>query len=69
MWSFDFFLSTTRNAKAAHRFFAKVLRGLKSWEYPLTINTDKAPAYGQAIRALKSQGKCPGEMGHRQVNI
>lgn len=63
----DFFLSTTRNAKATLRFLAKALRGFKSWEYPHTINTDKEPAYGLDIRALKAQGKYPGEVVHRQV--
>ncbi|MGR5096997.1 IS6 family transposase [Vibrio maritimus] len=63
----DFFLSVTRNAKVAQRFLAKALSGLKSWEYPHTINTDKAPAYGVAIRVLKAQGKCPDEVVHRQV--
>jgi transposase, IS6 family len=63
----DFFLSTTRNAKAAQRFLTRALRGLKTWEYPDTINTDKAPAYGVAIKALKASGKCPEWVHHRQV--
>ena len=33
----------------------------------LTINTDKAPAYGDAIRPLKEKGKCPEDSEHRQV--
>ena len=46
----DFYLSRTRNAKAAKRFLGKALRGLKDWEKPRSINTDKAPAYGVAIK-------------------
>ncbi len=60
-------MSTTRNAKAAQLFLAKALRGLKSWEYSNVLNTDKAPAYGVAIRALKTQRKCPNKLVHRQV--
>src|SRR3546814_11496162 len=39
----DFYLSPTRSAKAAKRFLGKALRGLKHWEKPATLNTDKAP--------------------------
>ncbi|ACM28735.1 transposase [Rhizobium rhizogenes K84] len=63
----DFYLSQTRNAKAAKRFLGKALAGLNDWEKPLTINTDKAPAYGVAIAELKVDGKCPAETVHRQV--
>lgn len=63
----DFYLSSTRNAKAAKRFLAKALRPLKDWEMPYTINTDKAGCYSQAIRELKKDGKCPKETDHRQV--
>ena len=45
----DFYLSSTRNTKAAKRFLSKALGGLKDWEKPLKINTDKAPTYGPAI--------------------
>ena len=41
----DFYLSTTRNAKAAKRFLGKALNGLKRWQKPTVINTDKAPPY------------------------
>lgn len=34
----------------------RALSGLKEWEKPRTINTDKAPAYGVAIAALKAVG-------------
>jgi hypothetical protein len=42
-------------------------RGLKDWEKPLTINTDKAPTYGAAISELKAEGKCPWDTEHRQI--
>ena len=63
----DFYLSPTRNTKAAKRFLGKALHGLKDWEKPLKINTDKAPIYGHAIAALKAEGKCPQDTIHRQV--
>lgn len=63
----DFYLSPTRNAKAAKRFLGKALNGLKDWEKPTVINTDKAPTYGIAIAHLKAEGKCPEELVHRQV--
>ncbi len=63
----DFYLSPTRNAKAAKRFLGKALNGLKNWEKPTVINTDKAPTYGIAISELKAEGKCPEKTVHRQV--
>ena len=63
----DFYLSSTRNAKAAKRFLGKALRGLKEWEQPKVLNTDKAPTYAAAIAELKAEGKCPTETRHRQV--
>jgi len=63
----DFYLSPTRNAKAAKRFLCKALNGLKDWEKPTVINTDKAPTYGVAISELKADGKCPRKLEHRQV--
>ncbi len=63
----DFHLSPTRNAKAAKRFLGKALRGLKEWELPATINTDKARAYGKAIAELKTEGRCSQDLFHRQV--
>ena len=55
----DFYLSATRNTKAAKRFLGKALRGLKEWEQPEVLNTDKAPTY--------PEGKCPKDTRHRQV--
>jgi transposase-like protein len=63
----DFYLSATRNAKAAQRFLGKVLNGLREWEKPKSINTDKAPSYGIAISELKVEGKCPKQTVHRQI--
>ena len=63
----DFYLSATRNTKAAKRFLGKALRGRKDWELPEVLNTDKAPAYAAAIAELKAEGKCPKETRHRQV--
>ena len=66
-WRHDrFYLSATRNTKAAKRFLGKALKGLKAWQTPLKINTDKAPAYGPAITDLKKEGKLPEELVHRQ---
>ena len=63
----DFYLSPTRNAKAEKPFLGKALNGLKDWEKPEVINTDKAPTYGMAISELKAEGKCPEETVHRQI--
>ena len=65
----DFYLSATRNTKAAKRFLGKALRGLKAWEQPEVLNTDKAPTYAAAIAQLKAEGKCPNETRHRQVKV
>jgi transposase, IS6 family len=63
----DFYLSTTRNANAAKRFLAKALKSIPEYSQPSSINTDKNPAYGKAINALKADGKCRAELEHRQV--
>ena len=52
----DFYLSPTRNAKAAGRFLGKALNGSKACEKPEVINTDKAPTYAIAISELKAEG-------------
>ncbi|MFJ6322167.1 MULTISPECIES: IS6 family transposase [unclassified Rhizobium] len=39
------------NAKAAKRFLGKALNGLKDWEKPTTINTDKAPCVDAPVHA------------------
>ena len=48
-------------------FLGKTLDGLKDWEKPTVINTDKAPTYAAALAELKKEGKCPKETQHRQV--
>ena len=63
----DFYLSATRNAKAAKRFLGKALRGLKAWEQPEVLNTDRAPTYAAAIAQLEAEGRCPPCTKHRQV--
>ncbi len=63
----DFYFSSTRNTKAAKRFLGKTLGGLKEWELPEVLSTDKAPTYATAIAELKAEGKCPTETRHRQV--
>ena len=49
------------------RFLGKALNGLKDWEQPEVLTTDKAPTYAGAIAELKAEGKCPNETRHRQV--
>ena len=63
----DFYLSRTRNAKAAKRFLGKALKERKDWEMPYVINTDKAGCYPTVIAELKQEGKCPQATEHRQV--
>ncbi|MCC9290098.1 IS6 family transposase [Pseudomonas aeruginosa] len=63
----EFYLSPTRSAKPAKRILGKDLRGLKHWEEPATLNTDKAPSYGAAITELKRVGKLDRQTAHRQV--
>ena len=62
----DFFLADRRNAKAAKRFLGKALRRSRDW-VPRVINTDKNPAYGDAIKDLKRNGSLPAGTEHRQV--
>jgi IS6 family transposase len=62
-----FYLSSTRNAKAAKRFLGKVLRRMKEYEKPAKINTDQAPSYGHAIRELKKEGLLADQVIHRKV--
>jgi len=45
----------------------QALSGLKDWEKPKVINTDKAPTYAAALAELKKEGRCPEETLHRQV--
>lgn len=63
----DFYLSSTRDAKAAKRFLGKALKSIKTYNHPDSINTDKAAAYNIAIAELKTEGKCQPDTVHRQV--
>ena len=63
----EFYLSPTRNTAAAKRFLGKAFRGLKDWEQPTVINTDKVPTYAAALAELKKEGKCPKDTLHRQA--
>ena len=54
-------------ARAAKRFLGKALKGLKNWELPHVINTDKAPTSAAALAALEKEAKCPDEAIHRQA--
>ncbi len=63
-------ISTCRRPAAPRQrsgSLGKALRGLKHWEKPATLNTDKAPSYGAAITELKREGKLDRETAHRQV--
>ena len=63
----DFYLSTTRNAKAAKRFLNKALGSIPKDLHPKTINTDKNPTYSKALAELKEEGKCSPTLEQRQV--
>ena len=55
----DFYPSATRNTKAAKRFLGKALGGLKDWELPEVLNTDKAPTCAAAIAELEAVREVP----------
>ncbi|MEN9871809.1 MAG: hypothetical protein RLZZ171_2801 [Cyanobacteriota bacterium] len=62
----DFMLSAKRDAKAAQRFFKKVLGGQHT-DIPRVINVDKNPAYPLALKDLKAEKVLPQETELRQV--
>jgi IS6 family transposase len=62
----DFYLSQRRNATAGRRFLAKAIRSRRDWG-PTVINTDRNPAYGEAIRRLKTAKILDGSVDHRRV--
>ena len=62
----NFLLTHRRNAKAARRFLAKALGSRQDWP-PHVINTDKNPAYGEALRQLKRDDPDAEIIEHRQV--
>ena len=59
--------SPTQGIKAAACFLGRGPKGLKNWESPHVINTDKAPTYAAAPATLKKKAKCPDETVHPQV--
>lgn len=62
----DFMLSAKRDAKAAKRFFIKVLnRG--HTDVPRVINVDKNAAYPPALKELKAASALPEDTQLRQV--
>ncbi|RBP25571.1 DDE superfamily endonuclease [Bacillus mycoides] len=62
----DFYLSQTRNHKAAKRFFNKALRSFHVSK-PRVITVDKNPFYSMAIAKLKKEKKIPNGIPIRQV--
>ncbi|MEH7362313.1 IS6 family transposase [Priestia megaterium] len=62
----DFYLSKTRDYKAAKCFFKKALRSLHVSK-PRVITVDKNPAYPIAIKELKNEKKMPVGIQIRQV--
>ncbi|WP_348771252.1 IS6 family transposase [Priestia flexa] len=62
----DFYLSKTRDHKAAKRFFKKALRSFRVSK-PRVITVDKNPAYPMAIEELKKEKKMPVGIQIRQV--
>ena len=62
----DFYLSKTRDQKAAKHFFKKALRSFHVSK-PRVITVDKNPAYPVAIQQLKQEKKIPEGIQIRQV--
>ncbi|WP_281175058.1 IS6 family transposase [Legionella massiliensis] len=62
----DFYLSHRRNAIAAKRFLKKLIKNNPSCDISI-IDTDKNPAYGQAIKELKQEGKLSSHVSHSQI--
>ena len=63
----DFMLSAKRDAKAAKRFFRKMLKAA-SHSSPRVINVDKNPAYPPAVEQLTEEGVFPNRTQLRQCN-
>ncbi|MFJ8356817.1 IS6 family transposase [Bacillus paramycoides] len=62
----DFYLSKTRDQKAAKRFFKKALQSFHVSK-PRVITVDKKPAYPIAIEELKKEKKMPVGIQIRQI--
>jgi len=58
-------LSAKRDARAAKRFFRKMLKAA-SHSFPRVISVDKNPAYPPAIEQLKEEGTLPNRAQLRQ---
>ena len=61
--SIDFYLSHRRNAITAKRFLKKMIKSHSTCDIGV-INTDKNPAYGQAIKELKQEGALAEHVKH-----
>lgn len=61
----DFLLTAKRDAKAAKRFFRKLLKALHTQE-PRVINVDKNAAYPKAINELREKEELPEQVKLRQ---
>ncbi len=62
----EFFLSATRDAQAAKRFFSKTLQASYT-VVPRVITVDKNAAYCKALKELKAEGTIPEACELRQV--
>ena len=62
----DFYLSHRCNAIAAKRFLKKMIKSNPTCDIGV-INTDKNPAYGQAIKELKQAGVLAAHVKHLQI--
>ncbi|HEV8080631.1 MAG TPA: IS6 family transposase, partial [Chitinophagaceae bacterium] len=62
----DFYLSKRRNTKAAKLFLQKLIKRNKDY-CPSVINTDKNPAYNQAIQELKQEGLLSENVKYLQI--
>jgi transposase, IS6 family len=63
-----FYLSHWRNAIAAKRFLKKMIRSNPACDIDV-INTDKNPAFGQAIKKLKQEGVLAAHVKHLQIKF
>jgi transposase, IS6 family len=61
----DFMLSAKRDARAAKRFFRKILKAA-SHSSPRVINVDKNPTYPPAVEQMKEEGTLPNLTRLRQ---
>ena len=62
----DFMLSAKRDAKAAKRFFTKILNGPHT-QTPRVINVDTNPAYPSALKDMKTDKVLSEQTELRQV--